>query len=184
MITSAQIKLIGQINKPHGIHGEMSATIECDIEELRLFKCIIFEIDGIFVPFFISTLRPRGSQSALISIDGVISDEHAAEFANKEIYALKSDIQKFEKDTEIISDDEIGIDDLIGYEIADGEKENVIGKIEMIDETTENMLFIVKTNSGEYIYIPIAEELILEVDCDNAIILMDLPQGLISVQSK
>ena len=101
MITSAQIKLIGHINKPHGIHGEMSATIECDIEELRLFKCIIFEIDGIFVPFFISTLRPRGSQSALISIDGVISDEHAAEFANKEIYALKKKKKKFEKDTEI-----------------------------------------------------------------------------------
>ena len=90
----------------------------------------------------------------------------------------------YEEIKEIISDDEIGIDDLIGYEIADGEKENVIGKIEMIDETTENMLFIVKTNSGEYIYIPIAEELILEVDCDNAIILMDLPQGLISLQSK
>ena len=50
MIRLAEIAEAGHFNKPHGIKGEMSATLDFDLD-LDNVKCIIVPVEGIFVPF-------------------------------------------------------------------------------------------------------------------------------------
>ncbi len=56
MITNSQISCVGKVVKPHGINGEIVASADCDIDFLCV-KCIIINIDGFYVPFFINNIR-------------------------------------------------------------------------------------------------------------------------------
>lgn len=59
MITNPQITNIGKLIKPHGINGEIVISTDYDID-LSTVKCIIINIDGINIPFFINSIRSRG----------------------------------------------------------------------------------------------------------------------------
>ncbi|MDE6415571.1 MAG: 16S rRNA processing protein RimM, partial [Duncaniella sp.] len=70
MISSESIIEIATFNKPHGVNGELSVTLDDDIDFMQL-RCIVVEMDGIFVPFFVKSVRPRGASSVLLSVDGI-----------------------------------------------------------------------------------------------------------------
>ena len=74
MIRLSEIAEVGRFNKPHGIKGEISVSINTDID-LDDVKCVIVPIDGIFVPFFLQTIRPKTADTSLITIDGIVSEE-------------------------------------------------------------------------------------------------------------
>ena len=64
MIVESEISVIGRTLKPHGINGEIAATIDAPVN-LDSLQCIILDIDGIYVPFFIRSYRYRGSEAVL-----------------------------------------------------------------------------------------------------------------------
>ncbi len=70
--------------------------------------------------------------------------------------------------------------DLVGYTIvhADGRP---VGKITDINDSTENALFIVQLPDGTDKYIPIADELIDEINTEKRYIVMTLPEGLLDL---
>ncbi len=171
MIREKEILEIGQFNKPHGINGEISATIDV-ANELDELKCIICEIDGIYVPFFINNVRPKSKETVLVHIDGVDSEVAAKGFINKPIFALKADIS----DEEVSDEDGNFADFFIGFKVVDNEIGEV-GEIVEIDDSTDNPLFIL-TDGERDIYIPITTDFILNVDYDNGVLLMDLPVGI------
>lgn len=171
MITEKEIIEIGNFNKPHGINGEISATIDV-ANNLDEFKCIICEIDGIYVPFFINNVRAKGKGSVLLHIDGIDSEAAAKGFINKPIFALRSDLSE---DDEPQQDGNFA-DFFIGFKVVDNEIGEV-GVIMDIDDSTDNSLFIL-SNGERYIYIPITTDFILDIDYDNGILLMDLPLGI------
>ncbi|MDE6135436.1 MAG: ribosome maturation factor RimM, partial [Muribaculaceae bacterium] len=163
-----KLEEIGRFNKAHGIKGEISATIEdIDPEEL---PCIFVEIEGLFVPFFITSVRTKGPETWLLKIKGIDSETDCSMLVNKTIYV---------EDGIICDDVETDQDgfymrDLIGYEvIADGVP---VGIIEDFDDSTDNVLFIVKRHdSRNTLYIPAADEMIGGINTDNKTISMDLP---------
>ena len=67
MITRDELVEIGIFNKPHGVEGEISATFDCDAETAAEFSCFVCDIDGIFVPFFASSLRNKGTMTLLLN---------------------------------------------------------------------------------------------------------------------
>ena len=79
-------------------------------------------------------------------------------------------------------DDEEGFypEDFIDYNVID-EKGVILGKIEDVDVSTENALFIVVKPNGNEFYIPIADEFIIDINVDTLTIQMDLPLGLIEI---
>ena len=91
MITREEIIEIGIFNKAHGVKGEISATIDCEIDVFRKFSCIVVEIDGIFVPFFAESIRPKSQETVLLNIDGFDSDVAVKILVNKTIYVLKAE---------------------------------------------------------------------------------------------
>ena len=94
MITRDELIAIGHYNKPHGVAGELSATVDVDLEVLRGLSCLVSDIDGIFVPFFVNAIRPKSVDTMLLTIDGIENEKEAARLVNRDIYALKRDYQQ------------------------------------------------------------------------------------------
>lgn len=184
MIKEDELIEIGKFNKPHGIHGELSCTVDDDAVDLERLRCIMVYRDGLPVPFFISALRPRNHYTSLVSIDGVKSDAQAREFANAPIYALRSEVTPMIEAAEAAEGDEdadgLYARDLIGMEAwADGRR---LGTVMDIDDSTANMLMVVKPPEGEVpLLIPLASEFFSDIDTDAGRIELDLPEGLLDM---
>lgn len=178
MITRSQIVEMGHYNKPHGVGGELSATMDCDLEVIKGFSCLISEIDGIFVPFFIESLRPKSAETVLLKIDGINNETDAALLVNKSIYVKK---EEYEELSDEYDDDAMPLDFFIGYTVTDDGSE--LGTIANVDEETDNCLFVVRLNDGGEVMIPASDDLINNIDTDKRVIDMSLPQGLVDVQT-
>ena len=159
--------------KTHGIKGELNC--ELDDVDLDLLDFIIIETEGINVPYFIEGIRPKHGDRYLIKLEGVDDETSASLLTSKKIGILKSKYDEITLDHEE-EEGRVYLDDLKGYEIYDGNEK--IGKISDIEDSTENVLFIVESLHGKTVYVPVAEDLIEEIDDENKIIKMNLPQGL------
>lgn len=177
MISISEITPIGTLLKPHGIKGEIVMHLEYDIDPEKL-ECIILEDEGIFVPFFIDFCRPRSSESILVHIDGIDSESDAKELCQKTVYVRKSELDLQDADTEGFY-----ISDLIDYEIID-ENGVAIGRITDFDDSTSNTLLIAERetdNKTIRLFIPIADEFVIDIDRENRRIEMRLPEGLLDL---
>lgn len=180
MIRDSELTLIGRFNKPHGVSGEIAATLLYDDLDLRGLRCIVVKVDGINVPFFLNDLRPKGRETVLLSIDGYDSDESVAVMTNKDIYALSAELRDaLGEDGE--EDDGFYAADLAGYTLLDSSGVTV-GTIEGIEDSTANVLFIVKRpGSDNELFVPVADEFITDINPDTRTIVMQLPEGLLSL---
>ena len=176
MITRDELISIGHYNKPHGVAGEISATVDVEVELLRDLSCLVSEVDGIFVPFFVNACRPKSADTVLLTIDGINNEVEATLLVNAEVYALKRD---FDQLTEEEDADGYPLDYFIGFEMKDVHGTR-LGEIVAVDEQTENAIFIVDRGEDECM-IPAADELIVEFDVDSKTMVMDLPQGLLEL---
>lgn len=181
MIESRDITAIGKFQKTHALKGELNALLDIDPGYVEDGNALIMDVDGIYVPFFATGVRPKGTNSYLVKLDGIDSEEEARQFVNKEIYAVKKNVADYlDLDEDEIADE----DELIGYMIIDEETGKEIGEIEDIDDSTQNLLFVVKSEDGEVIFIPAVDEFIMEIDEDRKVIIMNLPAGLLDLNIK
>lgn len=179
MIRLTELAEAGHFNKTHGIKGEISATLDIDID-LDDVKCIVISVEGIFVPFFVSSCRPKTADTCLLTIDGIDSEAKARQLVNRPFYILRSDIPDDPDD----EDDDEGLyaSDLIGFKVSDASLGD-IGTITGINDSTQNVLFIIETSDGKEIYIPVADEFIEEIDSDSETVRTDLPEGLVDLNT-
>lgn len=176
MITRDELIAIGRYNKPHGVAGEISATVDVGVDHLPSLSCLVSDVDGIFVPFFVNACRPKSGDSVLLIIDGINSDMEAAALVNRDIYALKRDLTPLDGEDD---PDEYPLDYFIGFELRDSDGARV-GEIIDVDEQTENAIFIVDRDGME-LMVPASDELVVEFDVDGKVMIMDLPQGLLEL---
>lgn len=180
MITDDILTPIGKIGKPHGINGELNLLLDDDFAfngpEIDTLRCIVIDIDGINVPFFIDSWRAKSDVNLLIKIDGIDSDNEARRLGGKTAMALKEDYDPADGNGE----DGLYAADLIGYTLIDDG--TPLGTIEDIEDSTDNALFIIsRPDSDKPLYVPIALQLITEIDQQNKTITMSLPQGLVDL---
>lgn len=178
MILSSNLRKIGRVNKTHGIDGELSMEILPDINPEAL-KCVVFDIDGINVPFFITGVRARRTSACIVSLEGIKSDSEASMLVGDDVYGLVDDpavVQAFNYH-EQTEEEFLALEDLMGYRIEDTDG-TVIGVIEDIDDSTDNVLFNVERPDMTLVHIPAAEPLIEGVDIENKVLTMNLPEGL------
>ncbi|MDD4490046.1 MAG: ribosome maturation factor RimM [Paludibacter sp.] len=172
MISKSQLFPIGQINKPHGIQGEMSFGFTTDVFELEELPFFIFELDGIFVPFVVADFRLKTTSTGILRLDGLNSEEDVRPFSGLQIFILKEQL-------DLLGEVEPDLDYLVGFQLKDIEK-GIIGVISEIDHTTENVLFVIQKDDDELL-IPVSEEYIREINQDNKIIEVELPDGLLDL---
>ena len=175
MIKKEDIVDIGKFQKTHALKGELNALLDVDEGYIDDGNPLIVEMDGIFVPFYAESVRPKGSESFLIKLKDIDSSDSAREFVNKSVYGLRIDLLDYFDDPEMeLKEDFL---DFVVIDSIAGE----VGKIVDIDDSTDNVLFIVETPEGKTIYIPVAEEFITSIDRDRMRVDMTLPEGLLEL---
>lgn len=177
MIQKSDITPVGTFQRTHALKGELNARLDIDGEFAGEGYPLVVEIDGLPVPFYAESVRPKGASTWLIKLDGIDSEEEARLMVNKTIYAFKDQVSEF-------AGEEISfLDDMKGYGMVD---KNIghIGVLEEVDDSTDNPLFVVRDDDGEEILIPLHEDFIEEIDDDNKVIHLDLPAGLLDINSK
>ena len=180
MIRKEDIVAIGKFQKTHALQGELNAIVDVQEDYAEDDKPFIVDVDGIYVPFYIESIRPKGSTSYLVQLAGVDSQEEAQQFVNKEIYAMRSDlIDYFETDGETFVDP----DDIEGYEVVDSRLGD-LGKVKEVNDATANVLLVVDTPDGDELLVPFVDEFVEEIDQDNKRIVVSLPEGLLEINSK
>lgn len=178
MIERQDLTAAGKFLKTHALKGELNAVLDMDCDLLDTERPLIMEMDGIPVPFYLKSVRPKGQFGCLLKLDGVESADDAKPFVNKIIYMLKED---FRETARAEQDEGEYADDLVGYTIVDDEHGN-LGEIKEIDLSTANTLFLLERN-GKTLYIPVADEFITEIDNTNSTIHTSLPAGLVDLNS-
>lgn len=163
----------GEFNKPHGIKGEISASFDPRVD-VGALKCVVAEVNGLFVPFFIDAIRSRGADAVLLTIDGITDENEAKLLSRKPLYLLNGDAALAADD----EDDGFYAEDLVGFSALD-EDGAVIGKIAGVDSTTANVLFVIDRPDGSEALVPVADEFIDGIDPERATITLRLPDGLL-----
>lgn len=172
MIQKEDLIPIGQVRKPHGIHGEMSIEFTSDVFDRVEVPYFIFEMDGIPVPFFLKEYRMKTAETALIQLEDINNEENARRFAGLTIYLPKEYLDEVE-------DTEIDLDYFAGFTLID-ENAGEIGLIAEVDQTTENALFVIEKDNDELL-IPVGDDYIVEIDHAGKRIIVCLPEGLLEL---
>lgn len=186
MIESTDIKAVGKFLKPHGINGEITLLRDFDDLNFEDFSCVIVDIDGIYVPFFLNSVRPKGADTDIVGIDDLTDETHASRLTNKTVYVLRAELADLrrrnaqESAEEEEEEDGFFADDFIGYEAVTDEGQK-LGKIIDVDDSTSNYLFVIETPDGENLLIPIAEEFFANIDPEGRILTLSLPEGLLTL---
>lgn len=177
MIKLEELKEIGKFQKTHALKGELNLISDIDIDFYEMGFPVIVEMDHLFVPFYIESVRPKGETTMLLKIEDITSEEEAKRFVNKIVYARRSDIEKYAE--------EIGVDyfddeNLTGYTVVDAATGHTVGVVEDVDDSTENVLLIVSTGE-DTIYLPASDQLIEEINDDEKKIVMVIPEGIADI---
>ena len=170
MIKLDDVYKIGRIGKPHGIKGELTMMVEDDVFDRVEGEYLILLIDGILVPFFIEDYRFRSEQSALVKFCDIDTQERASELTGCDVFFPRSLSDSDDTDT-------LTWQEAIGYQVADDNSGKTLGTISYIDTSTANTL--IELDNG--MLIPSAYEIIKDINTEQRLITMSLPEGLMEI---
>ena len=171
MIAPEDLTKAGRVLKPHGIKGEIAVVSEIDLLAYET-PYLVLDIDGIFVPFFIESLRTKGSDY-LIRFKRTESEMQLKEIIGKTLYFP---LQYLPEEYET----EASWADYIGYMVED-EHAGVLGELIDVDDSTINVLFSVRTAAGDELLLPAADDFFVEIDDESRRMLLSLPEGLLDL---
>ncbi len=164
--------MIGQFAKPHGIKGELTLVTSCNgLFENANDPYVVCEMDGIWVPFFIESFRPKSTSSLLVKLEGINDETTAKKFTNRTVY--------YPADALPEDDDNESWTRFISYMLTD-EVLGKIGTVADVDESTANIVFRVDDQGKERL-IPMAAEMICSIDERNWRMTVSLPEGILDL---
>lgn len=173
MIKQEEVYRIGRLGKPHGVKGEVSFQVSDDVFDRVDADCLVLELDGILVPFFIEEYRFRSEDIALLKLEGVDTADQARELTGCSVFFLR---RMADNDRE-----EVTWAEIIGYRIIDANTLQEVGTLTEVDDSTVNTLFNVTTKEGDEVLLPAGEDLITAVDKAARNITMTIPEGLLDL---
>jgi 16S rRNA processing protein RimM len=166
---------IGKINKPHGLNGELKATIDerfwNDISEAEAFFVVLH---GDKAPFFIEYFRGKGS--LILKFEDIESKEDASIFTHKRLFMRADDISLTIAE---INNTGLEYSFLEWYELIDTQSGEA-GIIRSVEEYPQQEMASVDYN-GKISLIPLLEIWITSINKDKKIISMSLPNGLFEI---
>lgn len=193
MIEEKDIIEVGKFYRTHALKGELNAMTDGYKSELLDAEApLIIEMEGIYVPFYVESWRPKGTFACLVKLEDINTQESAQLFVNKIIYMMRKDVAEALD----IPVDELEIEeDFEGFRV-EVKGVGIIGTVEEIDSSTDNLLMVVKPDdSDERIYIPFVDDFILSVEYGSEdensegnggenIITLELPDGILELNKK
>lgn len=162
--------LLGKISRKHGYKGELN--IKLDISSfsfLRKLDHAFVKIDNTLIPYFISSLRFKNNNVALVKFEDVNSENEASLMIGKKVYLP---IEKLpEKERNRIS--------YLHFTVVDNTY-GKIGKIIDIQNNQTQSLFVIAYQEKE-VLVPIVDQFITNIDLEKREIYIKTPPGLIDL---
>lgn len=167
MILEKELFKAGKINKTHGVNGELNCSINSDTIDRAEY--MVLDMDGIFVPFFISNIRVKSQNAVLVTLEDIEDETEARKLIGKDVYLPISLMEE---------EDMLSYEYFVGFTVVNAEEK--LGEISFVDDQTVNILFGIKTDDGE-ILLPAVEDFIEEVDNENKILYTNYPIELVEL---
>lgn len=169
MITQSEVQRIGQIVKPHGVGGEMVVSVPASLGWTDDIDCLVCSMDGILVPFFLESIRGKGSTSILVRFEGYDSVDSIGRFIGATVYMPLRYVADMDEDIASWSS-------FLDWQVIDSAA-GPLGCVNAIDDSTPNVLFLVRDGDRERI-IPANAGWITKVDRKKRTLFYKLPEGL------
>ena len=160
--------LMGKVVNVVGLKGEVKIYSYTDRNER--FE----ELDQIWLDnkaYAIENVRYQ-NKVVILKLEGINDRNRAEEQRNKKVYIEEADLAELPEDTYYVRD-------LIGISVVTENGE--LGKITDVIQNSAQDLYEVKTAEGKKIYIPVVKEFVNEVDMENRIVKVTLPEGLLDL---
>jgi 16S rRNA processing protein RimM len=161
--------LLGKITKIYGFDGAVTIRLERNIsDKIPQMESVFIEIDGRPVPFFIEHAEQTDPLTCRLIFSGYGSIDKIKEFIGCRIYLTDTEIH-FSQFEDPLS--------LIDYSVL-SEDNIIIGVIKEIIENPGQSLLNVKSMTGKNILLPFHSDLIKNIDTENKVIQMVIPEGI------
>lgn len=166
----------GKIVATFGLHGEiilLHKTGQADaFKDIR--TVFIEEKQHSFIPYFIESNRIRNQEEVYLKLEGIQTKEGAAKLLRKQVYLDEDNFRK------IVSPDSVLF--YLGFKVAD-KAAGIIGRVAEVVELPAQFLLKVHQNDTELL-IPLNSNTLQQIDKNNKIIHVILPDGLLDVYRK
>lgn len=176
MIQESEIIKAGKFLKTHALGGELNVYSDYDAEILTKGYPVIVNRDGIFVPFYVESLRSKGLHGSLVKLEGVDSAVEAMPFVNGLFWLRRKDVAEF---LELEEDELENEDDFDGMTLID-RKFGEIGVITYVDYSTPNILLSVRLkgapDDAEPVLVPLDFDFITAKDEDEKVLEVNFPE--------
>lgn len=158
---------IGYISKTHGLKGQCVLKIKDEyfLDEESV-NAVFIDINGSSAPYFVEELTWNNA-AYLLKLEGVDSIEAAKKLIGKAC-SVNSDFVEENDDNQ-----------LVGYKVID----HVHGDLGPVEEVIDNKnsVLLKVTFKGREVLLPLADDLITEIDDEQQTISYQAPEGLIDM---
>jgi 16S rRNA processing protein RimM len=165
--TEPAFVLVGVLQKPHGVRGEIEMRILTDFSKRMRpgRKLYLGEEKTLFV---LKASRPKMSV-LLLSFEGFDSPEEVRKLTNQEVFVAVRELPE-------LPEGEYYHHQLIGMQVVfDGKP---FGELIEILETGANDVYVIKDQQGNERLLPVIPSVVKSIDIVKGIIEVDVPEGL------
>ena len=164
-MTIDELVLFGTISKPFSFRGQL--IVYSNFNSISS-KTVFVKIDDSYVPFKLVNSSSYKKNLFKFNLFEINDEEKAKSLVNKEIYIKKDELAK----------NEDSLDFLINFNLYN--KKVFVGPvISIISRIGQDLIVVDYKNRN--VLIPFAEQLITNIDKDEQILEMDLPNGLLQI---
>ena len=171
---SDELVMIGEIVKPHGIHGEIKVySYSGRPENFRHYKEIMLQEPAGSRKRLYKVLKSREQgKMAILQLEGVVSREAAENLPGRRVWLRKADFPQLDAD-------EYYWHQLKGLAVI-SESGRLLGEVSKLFSTPAHDIMIVTGTGHEYM-IPVKGDIIKKIDEQEGIITISPPIGLLEI---
>lgn len=161
--------LLGTISKTHGVRGELVIRMtDPSLEPDENWESLFLQIDGMLVPFFISSLHAPRADEWFVRFDDYDDKDSAQNLVGSAVWIRKEGMATSMKG--------IYLDELTGYTLVNASTGRQ-GLIADFMDIPGNPVFEVSFE-GRNEMVPAQDDLMEEIDQENQRLIMRLPEGI------
>ncbi|MDQ7916266.1 ribosome maturation factor RimM [Mesonia sp. MT50] len=164
---------LGKIVSKFSFKGELLIKLDTDDPQHYLkMESVFVEYRKKLVPFFIQKSSLQKSELLRVKFEDIDTEEDAEDLIKREVYLPLEELPTLEND-------QFYFHEIIGYRATD-KSFGAIGLLTGVNTTSPQALFEIDHN-GKQVLIPLNDDFIAQVDKENKIIHLDVPEGLIEM---
>ena len=161
---------LGIISKKHGYKGDVNIKLEVNAsEKYKELDYLFIDLNGNLVPFFISSLRFKNNNIALVKFEDINDEDSANSLIGKSTYLP----------LDLLEEDERPLHALIHFQVID-RNHGELGQVIAIQENNLQDLMVIDFKGTELL-IPFVENYIESIDNKKKEIHLQTPNGLIDL---